>query len=169
MIFGIIVTVISFLIDSFLSNYLYVSVSNNNIFIPMFTLLSFIITLPYFNNQSNNYLISCFIFGLIYDITFTNTLLLNAALFTLIGFVIILLDNGLSNNYFNSIIKMLIVIIIFDSLTYVILLMLDYIDYNILDLLLKIAKSLLLNFIYITVFYFCTNVIAKKLHIKKSI
>ncbi len=169
MTFGIIITAISFLIDSFLSNYLYISVSNNNIFIPMFTLISFIITLPYFNNQSNNYLIVCFVFGFIYDITFTNTLLLNAALFTLIGFIIILLDNGLSNNYFNSILKMLIIIIIFDSLTYFILLMLNYINYGILDLLMKIAKSLLLNFIYITVFYFTTNLIAKKMHIKKSI
>ena len=169
MTFGIIVTAISFLIDSFLSNYLYVSVSNNNIFIPMFTLISLIIILPYFNSQSNNYLATCFIFGLIYDITFTNTLLLNAALFTLIGFIIILLDNGLSNNYFNSILKMLIVIIIFDSLTYFILLMLNYINYGILDLLLKIAKSLLLNFIYISILYFLTNMIAKKLHIKKSI
>ena len=169
MIYGIVISSISFLLDAFLANYIYVSVGNNNIFIPMFTLLSLIIILPYFNNKSNNYLAVCAIFGLLYDIVFTNTFLFNAALFTLTGFIIMLLDNGLADNYFNSIIKMLIVIIIFDSLTYVILLMLDYIDYNILDLLLKIAKSLLLNFIYITVFYFCTNVIAKKLHIKKSI
>lgn len=169
MIFGIIITSISFLLDAFCSNYIFVSVSNNNIFIPMFTLISLIITLPYFNNENNKYLMACTIFGLIYDITFTNTLGFNAALFLIVGFVIIFLDNSLAHNLFNSILKMLIIIIIYDTLTYFILIILNYINYSIITLGMKILKSLLLNTIYITILYFSTNVISKKLRIRKSI
>lgn len=169
MIFGIIISAISFLLDAFLSMYIPISVSNNNILVPMFTIVSLIIILPYFNNDSKKYLITCFIFGLIYDISFTNTFLLNALLFLVIGYIIIFLNETLSNTLFSLIIKMLIIITFYDLITYLILLLLNYIDYGIISLVIKIGKSLTLNIIYLTLMYFTTNVISKKFRIKKSI
>ncbi len=169
MIFGIIIITISFLLDSFLSMYIPITVSNYNLLVPMFTIVSLILIYPYFNNDEKNYLITCSVFGLLYDITFTNTFGLNTALFFGLGCIIIFLDGALSNNLFSLIVKMLIVIILYDVITYLILLLLNYIDYGILTLVVKIGKSLILNTIYLTVTYFITNMIAKKLHIKKTI
>lgn len=169
MIFGIIIIAISFLLDSFISMYIPITVSNYNILVPMFTIISLVLIYPYFNNDEKNYLITSLIFGLLYDITFTNTFGLNTALFFGLGYIVIFLDGALSNNLFSLIIKMLIVIILYDVITYLILLLLNYIDYGILTLVIKIGKSLILNTIYLTVAYFVTNSIAKKSHIKKSI
>lgn len=168
MIFGIIISSISLLLDALLSSYIPIFINNNNLFIPMFTIISLIIIFPYFNNDEYSYLKICALFGLIYDILFTNTLGLNIVLFIIIGFIINFLDGTLSNSLISVIIKMLIVIIIFDSLTYFILLMLDYIDYGILILLKKFLKSLILNFIYIIILHFSTNGLAKKYRIRKA-
>lgn len=169
MIYGIIISTISFLLDAFLSIYIPISITNNNILVPMFTLVSLIIILPYFNNDEANYLKICLLFGLLYDITFTNTLGLNAALFLVIGYVVIFINNGLSNSLVSLIIKMVVSIVLYNILLYLILIMLDYMDYGIMSLGIKILKSLLLNCIYLIVLYFTTNIIAKKLHIKKSV
>lgn len=168
MIFGIIISSISLLLDALLSSYIPIFINNNNLFIPMFTIISLIIIFPYFNNDEYSYLKICALFGLIYDILFTNTLGLNIVLFIIIGFIINFLDGTLSNSLISVIIKMLIVIIIFDSLTYFILLMLDYIDYGILILLKKFLKSLILNFIYIIILHFSTNGLAKKYRIRRA-
>ena len=169
MIYGIIISIISFLLDAFLSNYIPISITNNNILIPMFTLVSLIIILPYFNNDDGNYLKICVLFGLLYDLTFTNTLGPNTALFLLVGYITIFMNNGLSNSLVSLIIKLVVSIVIYNILLYLILVLLDYMDYGIISLGIKILKSLLLNCIYLVVLYFSTNIIAKKLHIKKSI
>lgn len=169
MILGIIIILVSFFLDAFSSMYIPIWISNYNVLVPMFTIISLIIIYPYFNNNENNYLITCLVFGLLYDVTFTNTFGLNIALFFGIGFLIIFIDNILSNNLFSLIIKMLIVIVLYDTLTYTILLMLNYIDYGILTLIIKILKSLILNIIYLALTYFIANKISKKYHIKKTI
>lgn len=169
MIYGIIISFISFLLDAFISSYIPISITNNNVLVPMFTLVSLVIIYPYFNNENQNYLIVCLIFGLLYDITFTNTFGLNSTLFCVIGFVTIFLNNGLSNSLISLLIKLVINIVIYNLLLYLILIMLDYMDYRFISLLLKILKSLLLNCIYLIILYFTTNKIAKKLDIKKSI
>lgn len=169
MIFGIIIISISFLLDSFISMYIPITVSNYNVLVPMFTTISLIIIYPYFNNNNKNYLITCLIFGLLYDITYTNTFGLNLALYLSLGYIIIFLDSALSNNLFSIIVKALIVIIIYDLISYVILILLNYIDYSLLTLIIKIGKSIILNTTYLIVLYFGTNSISKRLHIKKAI
>ena len=169
MILGILIVLISFFLDAFLSMYIPISVSNYNMLVPMFTIISLIISYPFFNGNEKNYLITCLVFGILYDITFTNTFGLNLALFFGIGFLIIFMDGGLSNNLFSLIVKMLVIIILYDLLTYLILLLLNYIDYGILTLIIKIGKSLILNTIYLISAYFITNMISKKFHIKRAI
>ena len=169
MIYGIIISFISFLLDAFLSSYIPISITNSNILVPMFTLVSLIIIYPYFNNENQNYLIVCLIFGLLYDITFTNTFILNSTLFGVVGFVTIFLNNGLSNSLISLLIKLVINIIIYNLILYLILVMLDYMDYGFMSLIFKVLKSLVLNCIYLISLYFTTNKIAKKLHIKKSV
>ena len=167
MIFGIIITSISMFLDSLFSNYIPISSINNIYLVPMFSIVSLIIIYPYFEEKMD-FIKICLLFGFIYDILFTNTLGLNITLFFTIGYVITFLDDILSNTLFSIIIKMLVIILVYDGLSYFILLLLNYMNYDFNVLLLKYAKSILLNSIYIILLYFSTNGIAKKLSIKKS-
>lgn len=166
MIFSIVIVSISILLEAFLSNYIPIFVGNHNLFIPMFTIVSLVIVFPYFNENSK-FLKLCFIFGIIYDILFTNTIGLNISLFLLIGLIVIFLDNGLSNTLFSILIKMIVSIIIYDVLSYGILLLLNYMHYDFLTLFMKIVKSFILNITYTVILYFVVEWIAKKLYIKK--
>lgn len=167
MFFGIIITSISLLLDALISSFVPISTINNVFVVPMFTIISLIIIYPYYEEKFS-FIKVCILFGLIYDILFTNTLGLNISLFFIIGYIITFMDDILSNTLFSIIIKMLIVILLYDTLTYAILLLMNYMNYGILELFEKLYKSILLNVIYITILYFSTNVIAKKLSIRKA-
>ena len=165
--FSYLITFISFCLDISLSKYLFLSTHTNNYLIPMFTIISFILLLPYFKTKKD-YLIYIGIFGFLYDIMITDTLILNLVLFLLIGSIIIFLDNRISHCYISNIFKFLIIIFIYDLLTYSILIINGYIDYSFVIFLKKYVSSLLLNFIYVTILYFFTNYLSKKFKIKKT-
>ncbi len=167
--FMYIVTIISLLLDLFLSTILPIVNTSNNFFIPMFTIVSLVLMYPYFNHKQNNYIRYAIIIGFIYDILITNTLLVNATIFACLAAFIRFLDSGLSNNLLSIIIKSLLVIFVYDVVMYLILSLIGYINFNIFDILFKLLKSISLNLIYIIVCYSITNRIAKRLKIKKFI
>ena len=167
--FMYIVTIISYLLDLFLSNIIPIINTSNNFLIPMFTIVSLVLMYPYFNNDRGKFLRYCLLIGFVYDITVTNTLCVNAILFCLLGFIIYFLDSGLSNNLMSIIFKSLIIIFIYDIVMYFILVLIGYINFHIFDLLFKLLKSIVLNIIYIIICYNVTEKIAKKLRIKKLI
>jgi len=103
----IIVLIISFILDSLISNF----IPLNSILMPLFTLMSLIIIYPYFNNHKNKYLLACFATGVCYDLIYTNTIITHAFLFLVIGFIITRLNLILSNNYVNVAIMAVIIII----------------------------------------------------------
>ena len=168
MIFSSIVMIISFLSDAFLSKYISIFPFCSSYFIPMFTIISLIIIYPYFNNENKGYFRLCFIFGMLYDIVFTNTFGLNITLFLFIGYMISVFDITFSASFFTMILKTFLVIVLFDFFNYSILLLLQYFHYNVYDLLFKILKSIPLNLIYITILYFTTEYLSKKHNIRKA-
>ena len=74
------ISIISFILDNLISNF----INHNSLFYPLFTMLSLIIIYPKFNKKDNKYYICSFILGLIYDITVSDTLFLNAFIFLLL-------------------------------------------------------------------------------------
>jgi len=72
---AILLIFLSFLLEGFFTNL----VSLNSIFIPLFTLTSLIMLYPFFdiNNNSHKYIIVAIVFGLLYDIVYTNSSFIN--------------------------------------------------------------------------------------------
>jgi len=159
-----IVLIISFVLDSLISNF----IPLNSIFMPLFTLMSLIIIYPYFNNHKTKYLLICFVTGLFYDLIYTNTIVIHAFLFLVIGFIIIRLNLILSNNYLNVAIMALIIIIIYRIIAYGLLLITANIDFNFMTLFKSIYSSLILNLIYIVLTFIITDKIATKLKIRRA-
>lgn len=145
-----IILILSFILDGVLS---LIFPFNTNLFVSTFSLLSLIFIYP-FIKENKNYIIISFIFGLIYDITYTNTILLNGFIFLLISFIIIKLYKIFTMNIFNMIIISICLIISYRTMTYLFLLIVSNNLFDIKNLFESIYSSLILNVIYI-IFNYC--------------
>ncbi len=161
-----IVLIVSFLLDSIVSNF----ISINSLLNPLFTIMALIIVFPYFisHKSKKNYLITCFVTGICYDLIYTDTLVLHGFLFLLIGYIIGKLNLVLSNNYVNVAIMGLIVIIVYRLVMYAFLLVTANISFDIFTVIKSIYSSLILNMLYVSLVFLITNKISDKLKIRRA-
>lgn len=159
----IFILTLSFLLEGVFSAFL----PANSIFYALLSLVALIIVYPYYNGKVNNYYITAFIYGFMYDLIYTNTIVFNAFLFLLISNIIVRLDRVLSFNYVNLCLTIIICIVIFRSLSYGALLMTGNLNFNFDEYLNSILNSLLITIIYGILLRVVTNLISKKFKIKK--
>lgn len=157
------IIVFSFYLEGILSRLI-----SLNYLIPLTSLMSLILIYPYLYNNKKKYFIICFITGILYDITYTNTGILNACLFCLLGYIISILNIYITNNCFNVVILSIITIMIYRIIAYFILIFIDYLEFNINVLISSIIYSLLFNIIFISLMYKITDLISKKRGIYKK-
>jgi rod shape-determining protein MreD len=158
-----IVLIASFVLESIVTN----MVGLNSVLLPMFSIVSLVIIYPYFNNNDSYFLRVCAISGLFYDIVFTNTLFLNASLFLVIGLILKKINSAVSNNHLNVPFMTGLIIIFYRVVTYVILLIVNYIDFNGIVLLRGIINSLVINIAYAAIVYAGTDYYSRKYKITK--
>lgn len=158
------VVVLSFVLDNVFSNF----VSIHGLFMPLFTLMALIIIYPYFNQDAKNYLLTCFFTGLAYDLIYTDTVIIHAFLFLIIGYLIMKLNLIFSNNYLNVSIMAVICIVVYRIIYYILLLMTANLKWSGLLLLKSIYSSLILNIIYILLAFLITDRLSFKFKIKKA-
>lgn len=158
------VIIISFILDSIISNF----IPLNSLLMPLFTLMSLIIIYPYFNNNKKEYLLTCFAIGIFYDLIYTNTIIIHGFLFLTIGFIITRLNLLLSNNYVNDAIMAIICIIVYRLIAYSLLLITANVSFDFYILLKSIYNSLILNIIYIMSAFIITDKISTKLKIHRA-
>ena len=163
MIISISVIIFSFIFEGLTSN---IAPINSNL-LTLFTLISLIIIYPYLYNNHNLYYKICFITGLLYDIAYTNTLFLNALIFILIGYIILKINIFITNSVINVIPISCIIIIVYRTFTYLILIAVGYLNFSVLNIINSIISSLIINIIYIMFIYYITDLIANKKHIDK--
>ena len=158
------VSVISFLLDGILSRY----ILPHSLFLPLFTIVSLAIIYPYFNNNNYRYFRYIAIIGLLYDITYLNTLFFNFFIFMMLGFIIGLFNYLLSNNLYTNILITAITIIVYRITNYLFVVIFKNHTFNFLTLLESIYSSLLLNIIYCIIIYVFTEIYSKKHKILRS-
>ena len=154
-------TLISFYLEGIFS------LININYLIPLFTLMSLILIYPYVYHIKKDYYKICFFLGLLYDITYTDTLFLNAFIFLFIGYIITKISKIIKNNIYNNILISIIIISIYRIVTYIILLVINYTKFDILNLVFSIINSTLLNILYIIITYPILTLVTKKRGIYK--
>lgn len=141
MIYYIILLTISFFAEGILSN-LMLS------FIPCFMIASIILG-NILVKQDKFYYVITIIFGLIYDLTYSNTFILNTSIFFLISYVVKMIDND--KNYFIVLLKFYLGIIIYGFLK--LLTSVSVIGHFAFYAVLCLLKSILLNTIYFSILY----------------
>lgn len=137
--------IVSFLLDGIIS-------SVNNIFFPLFTLLSLVIIYPYFKNNYIKYIIYSFTVGLFYDVIYTNTPFFNAGIFLLFGILIYYFFKHFKNNNLNNLLLGIGIIILYRLFTFLILSFAGYISFSFLNLFDSIYLSLIINLVYLYIF-----------------
>ncbi len=132
--------IISFLLEGILSNYIYK-------FIPLFTLTSIVISSYYKQNDILKY--SIFI-GILYDVTYTNTIILNSLIFFFISLLTLYFNKNFKKNIFNLILLNIIVITIYLIITYLLQIILNNVELNLI-IFKTILKSITTNTIYLLI------------------
>jgi len=166
MIIAIIYVTLSFILDGLISNYVSINLVNPSYLRTIYTVISLIVIYHYFENEKK-YLSILLILGILFDIVYTNTFCLNIFIFFIIYLIIKQLDYLIDNNLFTINIKGIISIIIYHVLTYILLLLVNYNNYNLNILLTIIIRSIIMTIIYTTISYLLLNKIFKKLDNRK--
>ena len=121
-----------------------------NYFYPMLT-ISFI---PFLcKNKTNSYL-TIFILGVIYDLLYSSLFLYHALIFLLLAIINRKIIKYFSDSLLLFIFLAFLNIIIYDSITFILVIISNYQTITFNDLIYKIEHSLLLNIVSVFVFYF---------------
>lgn len=157
-------SVFSFLLDGILSKY----ILPTSLFLPLFTIVSLVIIYPYFNNNNFRYFKYIAILGLLYDITYINTIFFNFFIFMMIGFVVSFFSYLLSNNLYTSILFTVISIFFYRLIVYLFMVIFRNVSFSFFDLIKSIYSSLLLNILYCILLYLFSEILRKKYKILRS-
>lgn len=156
----LVILIISLFFQSLFSNFISI---NTNLFNPILPLIALLIIYPYFKKNNKKYLIYSTIYGFIYDLFYTETFILYAFLFFVISILIIKLDKYFSRNIINIVFMTLLIVISYRIIAYIILVLINYLSFNILLLFKSIYSSLILNILYALILYILYNRKQKKI------
>lgn len=149
MIFNIIIVFISLNLENIFNLYF----SSIKFLSPLFTLLSLQFCFFYFQNDKKDYLIFTFIIGLIYDLLFTHFYILNAILFTIIGYFIYYIFKNHKYNLLTLLYSSIFSIFLYNFLLFLIFNFYSYQNYTLIDLSIILRNYLIGNIIYSTIIY----------------
>lgn len=158
---------ISMILDSIISNYINYQITNPSVLTPLFIVVAIPLIYPFFCKDNSKYLKFISIFGLIYDLGFTNTLILNMFIFLLLGCIVIFFNNILSTNLLNELVLIVICLLVYNFLNYGILYLINIHNYSLKYLVNIIKSTLILNILYGISAYFILKFISNKLKIKR--
>ena len=156
--------IVSFLLDGIVFSLL----SIDSTCLPLFSLLSLLLMYPYCSSDKRKMYFSAIAMGVFYDIVYTNSLFLNTLLFCLTIYIIDKLFKYLTNNFVNTFIVSTIVICLYRILNYLTFIVLGMLSWNFNDVVISISHSLIINYVYVIVFYFLLYALSKRMDIKRN-
>lgn len=163
MILSIILLIISFLLQGLVSNFIGV---NSSIFYTIYVLISLLIIYPHFENKKK-YLILLFIFGLLMDLVYTNTTLLNVSLFFIIYYFSRMFHFFLPYNLLTINISNILSVFIYNIITFLMLVILRVDSYSFISLIKLLGSSILMSIIFTSIVYWLVNYLKKRLDLKE--
>ena len=163
---SIIILLISFFIQGLTSNYLGYTYGDLSIFLTIYILIALLIVNPYFENKKK-YFIILIIFGLLTDIVYTNTFILNTCLFITSYYLSKMFHFFFPYNWVTISISNLLCIFAYHIISFLFLIILRYDTYTISNLLKILGNSILMTIIYSNVIYTIIVFIVKKFELKE--
>ncbi len=155
----IIIMILSFILDSVFSN-----IFNDSIFMPLISLMSIIVLKKKYKIENNVYLFFTALIGLLYDLIYTSTPVLNMMIYLLLGIIVIFFFKYFRKNLFNELLLSTILIVLYRTIIFIVLTISNILESNITILIRSIYSSLFLNYIYIVITYFIIKKLNKKMN-----
>lgn len=166
MIVSIIYLVVSFVLENVMASIFPATLGSVSYFTTIYTIIALVVIYPYFANEKKYYIL-VIIFGALFDILYTSTLLINVVFFILIAVIIKVLNTIMSDNIFTTNVISIISIIIYHLLSFVILNLETSQTYSLILLGKIITHSILMTIIYTTISYVIIKLIYNKLDMKQ--
>ncbi len=161
----VVVLLISFILEGIVSNL----VPTSSLFIPLFSIVSLLVTYPLFNENKIKYLIYSGTLGLLYDLVYTNTPFINTFTLIITALVITFICKFITINKLNLILIILFVLLFNQTINYLLLCLFRYRIFNNATLLEGLYSSLILNVVYSYILYVVIEIINKKRKYKRII
>ena len=165
----IIVSIISLLFSLFLqglvSNFQSYTIYDLSIFSAVYMLLTLVVLQPYFESNKK-FLILILIFGLLLDITYSNTFILCTCIFLAIFYLNKLLNFFFPYNLFTVNLFSILSMISYHVITFLFLIILNFDSYNFIILLKVIGCNLIMIVVYTSFMYYLIYFIYKKFKLK---
>lgn len=158
--------ILSFLFDGISSLYISYNLISPSIFMTLYTVVSLVVIYPYFENKKR-YLYILLIMGILFDLVYTNTVLINVVIFVLIYLFNKLLDEVFPNNIFLINIKSYLAVILYYTLTYIILILTNYVSYPVSMLFRIYYSNIIMSVIYTTISYFVLKYLTNRFNIRE--
>ncbi len=150
------------IISFFLDAILFSSLNQDTLLCPLFTLLSLLIIYPFLSEERNKFLLISGVLGIFYDICYANTLFLNVFLFVGISYFIMKVMKRLSISILNTYLIGISIIGLYRTIHCLFFVVLGFSRWSFTLLIQSILSSIILNSIYLIIFYF----VAKKIRLK---
>lgn len=154
----------SLILEGAFSNF----ISIYSFFSPLFVLMTLIIIYPFLLNKKIAYYKYCFFTGVLYDMVYTDTIIVHGLLFLIIGFCITKINLILANNHINVIVMAIIVIFLYRTILYCLLILTGNVNFNWHLFLQSIYLSTLANVIYILIMNMVTDRLSIKFKLYKG-
>ena len=152
------------IISIFLQGYLSLLLSYQfHFFLPLVFIIS-IYPIYLKKNQVNKFYFICIIYGLIIDLIYTNTLVVNSLLFFIIGLFISWFYYRFSDNYFNILLVTLSSILIYIFLLNILYVLFAAIQFSIYSLFIQYLHSIIINILYVSILYFVFKPYKKRIY-----
>lgn len=166
LVLSIITLLISTLIQGIISNYIGYTFNNLSWFLTVYPLINILILAPYFDNKKK-YFALIVIFGLLTDIVYGNTFILNTSLFLACYQLSKFFHSFFPYNLLTINISNLLNIFFYHFVTFLILTVLRYDNYTWSILLKVLTHSIIMTIIYSSIVYLIISAINKKLELKE--
>lgn len=166
MVFSIILLTISFLLQGIVSNVFGYLSSDLTMMYTIYLLLTLLIIYPHFENKKKYFLLLV-IFGVLMDIVYSNTLIFNICLFFVVYKLSKLFHFFFPYNYLTINISNLLGIYLYNIITYLFLILLDFDNYSVNILMDVLVNSTFMTIIYTTFICWLVSFIKQKFDLKE--
>lgn len=158
--------VLCLILEGISSLYISYSLINPSIFMTLYVIVGLVVIYPYFINKKK-YMYLVIIFGILFDVIYTNTILINLVIFILIYLFNRLLDEILPNNIFVINIKSYLAVILYYTLTYIIMVLTNYASYPVSMLFRIYYSNIIMSVIYTTLSYIVIGILTNKFNVRE--
>ena len=141
---------VSFFLDGIIPQLINSFAGSAVFLLPFFTVTFLIYLAVILNKEPYELLILSFIFGLFYDVAYTNVLFLNSFIFIIISVLLLLFYRQIKTNVLINIIVTILTILIYISLNYLVFQILGVASFSLENIFYIFIRSIPINITYIS-------------------